>query len=150
MLTSTRPTAVYDTGVIFQAAINADSPAERALAQLQSGNVTAVVSNYMRHEYEDVLTREKLQKKYPLLQNARLVQAHLRRVDVFMERVDNPPERITYDRDPKDAPPVNLVIHIQADFLVTRDKDLLSLHDDPAFRHLCPNAQILDSVAFLI
>ena len=148
MPTLPRLLAVYDTGVIFQAAISTDSPAERALAQLSGEDVTAIVSNYLRHEYEDILTREKLQKKYPILQNERFVQAQLRRVDALMERVDNPLERITYDRDPKDAPLINLVIHLQADFLITRDKDLLVLNRDPVFRHLC-TTQVVDPVEFL-
>ncbi len=107
------------------------------------------MSNRLRSEYEDVLKRDTLRAKYPILQNSRFVDIQLRRVDSLMERTDNPPERITYERDPKDAPLINLVIHVRADFMVARDKHLLVLTDDPVFRHASPQTQVMDPVEFV-
>ena len=38
-------------------------------------------------------------------------------------------EHFTYPRDPKDEPQLNLAIEVQADYLISRDNDLLDLMD---------------------
>ena len=68
--------------------------------------------------------------------------------------VPNPPPYVNYPRDPNDEPVINLAIHIEADYIVTRDKDLLDLVDENRpegryFRKRFPNITILDPVAFL-
>ena len=55
----------------------------------------------------------------------------------------------TLDRDPKDEIYVNLAIEAGASYLVSRDKDLLDLMNDPDFRSRFPGLTILDPVAFL-
>ena len=37
------------------------------------------------------------------------------------------PKRFVYERDPKDEPYINLAVATKADYLVTRDNDLLDL-----------------------
>lgn len=54
-----------------------------------------------------------------------------------------------YRRDPDDAYVISLAVDAGAHFLVARDKDLLSLEDDPEFRKRFPDLQVLDPVAFL-
>ena len=149
MAINSTPIAVYDTGVILQATLNPAGPAERALARVQLRHVVAVMSDRLRSEYEQTLQRDDLQDKYPLLQNARLVEAQFLRVDTYIRRVSNPPKRISYQRDPNDEHIINLVIHIQADYLVTRDNDLLDLNHDPVFRNLCQTTEVVDPVDFL-
>lgn len=138
-----KPVVIYDTGILLQAALNPDGPAERSLQLLTAGRVDAFVGNRLRSEYEEVLTREELQRKYPLLQDTEVVAAQLGRIDFLAVRVPNAPERITFPRDPKDAMTINLSIEIAADFIVTRDKDLLDLNDDPTFQWLCPHTASL-------
>jgi predicted nucleic acid-binding protein len=52
-------------------------------------------------------------------------------------------------RDPKDAPYVDLAVASNAGYLVSRDKDLLELMQDEAFRRRFPNLKILEPVSFL-
>ena len=61
---------------------------------------------------------------------------------------------IDYPRDPKDEPYIDLAAAAKADYLVTRDKDLLSLmtsHSVVAkqFRRMTRPLRVLDPVAFL-
>jgi predicted nucleic acid-binding protein len=44
---------------------------------------------------------------------------------------------------------INLAIERSADFIVTRDNDLLYLNDDPTFQRLCPHTRIVSPVEFL-
>lgn len=53
---------------------------------------------------------------------------------------------ITLARDPKDEPYLNLAAHSQADYLVSRDRDLL---EADAIAKKMPTLRIVDPVAFL-
>jgi len=116
---------------------------------LTADRTDAFVGNRLRSEYEAVLTREELRRKYPLLQDPEVVEAQLGRIDALATRVPNAPERVFFPRDPKDVMTINLAIETAADFIVTRDKDLLHLNDDPTFQRLCPHTRIVSPVEFL-
>ena len=62
--------------------------------------------------------------------------------------------RYAFARDPKDAPYINLAITVEADYLVSRDKDLLDLMTDytleaKEFRQRFRSLKVVDPVAFL-
>lgn len=59
------------------------------------------------------------------------------------------PEHFQYERDADDEHVINLAIEAGAEFLVSRDKDLLDLASDAEFTARFPNLTILDPVAFL-
>ena len=63
-------------------------------------------------------------------------------------RIDLVPVSFRY-RDPDDEPYLNLAIAVSADYLVTRDNDLLDLMQDSAFRVRFPSLTILDPVTAL-
>ena len=56
---------------------------------------------------------------------------------------------VEYLRDPDDEPVLNLAIHVRADYLVVRDKDLLELATDRDFRLLYSFLKIVTPAAFL-
>ena len=63
--------------------------------------------------------------------------------------------RFDYPRDPFDEPYIDLAAAVQADYLVTRDKDLLSLATEHSieakqFRQRFPFLRIVNPVNFLI
>ena len=59
------------------------------------------------------------------------------------------PPVFSYPRDPKDEPYVNLAVAAGLRYLVSRDKDLLDLMQDPSFQQRFPDLMILDPVTFL-
>ena len=61
----------------------------------------------------------------------------------------NVQKEVTLPRDPKDEPYLNLAIVAVANYLVSRDKDLLDLMQDQSFREHYSDLIILDPVAFL-
>jgi predicted nucleic acid-binding protein len=76
-------------------------------------------------------------------------QAVLEWLDELMTLVISPTRVIEYPRDPKDEPIVNLALTVQADYIVTRDKDLFDLGKSREFRLLFPYVQVLDPVKFV-
>lgn len=62
---------------------------------------------------------------------------------------DEVPEVFPLPRDRKDEPYINLAIASRSCYLVSRDKDLLDLIDDPAFRLAFPELTILDPPTLL-
>jgi predicted nucleic acid-binding protein len=59
------------------------------------------------------------------------------------------PKAFSYERDPHDEPYLNLAIAVDAQYLVSRDKDLLDLMADSAFRGQYPGLSIVDPVTLL-
>jgi putative PIN family toxin of toxin-antitoxin system len=53
------------------------------------------------------------------------------------------PRTLTLPRDPKDEPYLNLALAVGAQYLVSRDKDLLDLMNDGSFRQRYPDLTIL-------
>ncbi|MGH7178974.1 MAG: putative toxin-antitoxin system toxin component, PIN family, partial [Tepidisphaeraceae bacterium] len=78
-------------------------------------------------ELARVLDYEEVKRKNPALMDAERVAAFLRRLSFRGEVIRHVPRVFAFPRDPLDEPYVNLAIAAQADFLVTRDNDLLSL-----------------------
>jgi predicted nucleic acid-binding protein len=66
----------------------------------------------------------------------------------------NVPHVFSLPRDPKDEPYIDLAAAVSADYLVTRDKDLLSLATDHSieakqFRQRLPGIKIMNPVDFI-
>jgi uncharacterized protein len=95
-----------------------------------------------------VLTRPKTQRRFPLL-TAESVDEFSRDVERKSVVLPNVPNAFSLPRDPKDEPYLNVAIAANAEFLVSRDRDLLDLMKDAAFRQQFPGLTILDPAAFL-
>lgn len=76
------------------------------------------------------------------------VAEFIARIERIAVRVDKVGTGITLARDPKDEPYLNLAADCQAEYLVSRDRDLLEGADVIATR--LPNLRIVDPVAFLV
>ena len=94
-----KPVAIFDTGIVLQAAINPAGPAGSALDQFDRGAVTVYLSPRLRSEWEDVLMRPSLCAKNPQIMDAQ-VEAALLRFDARALIVPNPPTYLIYPRDP--------------------------------------------------
>jgi uncharacterized protein len=149
---SDRPRAVFDCNVLLQAVL-ANGPAFRCLLLVESNPVELVISPATLAEIRDVLTRPKLVRKYPQLEATR-VRIFLDGLTRKASLIESVPHRIDLPRDPKDEPYLDLAAAANADYLVTRDKDLLVLQREPSaeadlLRTLCPNLRILEPQEFL-
>ena len=62
---------------------------------------------------------------------------------------ENPKKIFTFQRDPTDEIFINLALANHADYLVSRDRDLLDLREDSEFSSQSPGLTIVTPVGFL-
>lgn len=104
-------------------------------------------------EVEDVLTRPKFRNRFPSLTNE-MIEAFLKDVKEKAIILKNAPSVFTYSRDPKDEKYINLAVEAKADYIISRDKDLLDLmtgYTDECkdFRRRFRKLKIVNPVEFL-
>ncbi len=119
---------IFDTVALVQATINELSAAGRCLTLFEQGKISVAVSRATLAEAQDVLSRPYLRQRYDHITEevvANLIQV-LSRKGHLEKKVR---KRFSYPRDPKDEPFLNLAIEVKADYLISRDNDLLDLMD---------------------
>lgn len=142
--------AIFDCNAMLQAASRPDGPAGECMRLASAGRWVPVVSPSILAEFEAVVSRAKVRTKMRLSEKA--VAEFLRSFRTMILILPDPPELVTFDRDPGDANYINLSIASKALLIVTRDTDLLDLMwdtdaagvkiraDYPGFRVLTPPA----------
>ncbi len=148
-----RPQVVFDCMVYLQATASETSPAAAALRLVEQGKVLLFVSREVLDEIKDVLSREKIRKLNPRINDVSLA-ALLKMLGKHATLLKKVPIRFSYPRDPKDEPYLNLAIAANATFLVSRDNDLLDLMDwnqeeGRDFMKRFRSLKIVDPVTFL-
>ena len=117
---------VVDCMIFVQAAANLKSPAARILDLLDEGRITLYVSKVILAEARYVLNRPDVRARLHKLSDV-AIEALFERLDQHATLIRQVPRRFVYPRDPKDEPYINLAIETKADYLVSRDDDLLDL-----------------------
>lgn len=123
------------------------------LERFEQGLFSLAISPETLTELRDVLFRSRLRRDFPLLTDEkveRLIDLLLLKGRLFR----NVPKRFEFPRDPDDEPYLNLAIEASAQFLVTRDRDLLDLmgwdtEEGRNFQSRFRELRVLDPVAFL-
>ena len=148
-----RPRAVFDCNVLVQALAFESGPAARCLRLVEQSRVELFVSRATLAELRRVLGYEEVRDMSANMTPIRIA-AYLDELAYRATRVRTVRHVFDFPRDPDDEPYVDLAFAVRADFLVTRDKDLLSLmtgHTAAAkhFRRLTHPLKALDPIAFL-
>jgi uncharacterized protein len=145
--------AVFDCNTVLQAAAFADGPAAECIRLVESGVVALFVSKATLAELRRVF-------EYPevLAMSPSMTPEHtapfLQRLTFRATLVRRVPHVFRFARDPKDEPYIDLAVAAKADYLVSRDKDLLSLMSARTttakqFRQRTRPLKVVDPVAFL-
>ena len=142
------PTVVFDCMILLQATANPVGEAGRCFREVESGSVQLTMSQATRYEAHDVLTREAIRLRLPRLTDER-IEEFMGSLDYYSVQQHDVPQVIPLPRDPKDEKYLNLAIATDAQYLVTRDNDLLGLMLDVGFRNSYPNLEILGPAEFL-
>jgi putative PIN family toxin of toxin-antitoxin system len=140
--------AVFDCVILLQAAGRPTGPAAACLQAVRDGRLELFLSPDILAEVRDVLSRPKTLRKFPAL-TPEAVDVFLGDVASHATTVPAVPKVFTLARDPKDEPYIDLAAATQARYLVSRDKDLLDLMGDDAFRQQFPGLTVIDPVALL-
>jgi putative PIN family toxin of toxin-antitoxin system len=121
-----KPRVVFDCNVLLQAAAREKSAGAKCLNLAESGLIQIYVSREVLAEAEDVLNRPEIRKHFPDL-SYEIVGAFLKRLQKLSVLVRPVPKKFSYPRDEDDEPYINLAVAADADFIVSRDRDLLDL-----------------------
>jgi putative PIN family toxin of toxin-antitoxin system len=150
---SKSPKVVFDCMMFLQAALNPSGPAAACLRVLENQLIRVLVTREILEEIEQTLRKPLIQTSYPRLTETVILEFIERIIELVEIR---PPvaKRFTYIRDPKDEPYINLAIAEDANYLVSRDRDLLDLAkidypDAALLRREAPNLNILEPIEFL-
>lgn len=145
--------AVFDCNVFWQIFFSETGVGRICWNAVIDAEVELFVSQEILDEVRDVLTRPET--------NSRFSKATEENVEFFIEEIlENATfvhpvaKKFEYRRDPKDEPYINLAVQTEADYIVSRDKDLLSLmtgfdDDSKSFRQQFRPLKIVDTLTFV-
>ena len=147
------PRVVFDCNVLLQAAARERSVAAQCLNLAESSLIQICVSREVLTEVEDVLNRPEIRAHFPDLSDE-IVGAFLKRLQKLSVLVRVIPKEFSYPRDEDDEPYINLVVAAGADFIISRDRDLLDLmtgHTDECkeFRQRFRALRVVEPAKFL-
>lgn len=147
------PRVVFDCNVLLQAAAREKSVAAKCLNLAESGLIRICVSREVLAEAEDVLNRPEIRAHFPDLTDE-IIGAFLKRLQKLSVLIHPIPKKFSYPRDEDDEPYINLAVAAGADFIISRDRDLLDLmkghsNDDKEFRQRFRPLRVVDPVEFL-
>lgn len=133
--------------------MNEKSIAYKLFEYLENNFFTLFISREILAEVLDVLSRPVLRAKYSQITDES-TDKFLKRVLIKAVFIKNIPPNFRYLRDPKDEKYLDLAIEIKADFIISRDKDLLDLMsgisaDAKEFRQKSRPLKIVEPIEFL-
>ncbi len=145
--------AVFDCNVYLQAAAREKSVAAACLRLVEQGLVRLYVSDEVLAEVEDVLYRPEIITHFIALTDE-VIEAFVLRLQKNAQMLRLVPGQFSYSRDPDDEPYINLAVEAKADYLVSRDRDLLDLMtayslEAKEFRQRFRPLRVIEPLAFL-
>lgn len=148
-----RPRAVLDCNVLIQAVSNEAGPAGQVLRLLQGNRIEVFVSRAVLKELRAVLQYPSVREKLPDLDDER-IDSFLKQFAFRATLIRQVRHVFDYPRAPQDEPYIDLAAAANANYLISRDRDLLSLATAPSllakqFRQRYPRLHVLNPVAFL-
>jgi uncharacterized protein len=144
---------VFDCMIFLQAVLSGKGIASKLFEHLEKNSFILFVSREVLTEIIDVLSREPLRAKYMQVTDEAL-ENFLKRVLKKAVLIKTVPAKFNYSRDPKDEKYINLAIEGEADYLISRDKDLLDLMADISvegkeFRQKTRPLKVIEPTEFL-
>ncbi len=152
-MTAERPRVVFDCNVLLQSALHKEGPAASALRLFDDGHVILYVSRATLKELRAVLKYPTIREKNSQLTDISIT-AFLDRLMYKATMLRRVRHVFNYPRATQDEPYIDLAVAAQADFLVSRDKDLLSLMTGHSivckqFRQIAHPMKVVDPLTFL-
>ena len=145
--------AVFDCNIFIQVLLNPNSVAAKCLDAVRRGKAELFVSKDTLAEIRDVVLRPNILSRLP--------NADVEKIEAFIEDVlslsiliRSVPKSFKLIRDPKDEIIIDLAIKAEAQYIVSRDKDLLDLmtgftDDCKEFRQRFKHLKIVEPLEFL-
>lgn len=118
--------AVFDCNIFLQALLNPKGIAAKCFGLARNGKINLFISEDTIAEVRNVLFRPKILAKFPNISTEN-VEAFIEIITEIAHFEKHIPKAFKFQRDPKDEMIIDLALFCKADFIVTRDKDLLDL-----------------------
>ncbi len=146
--------AVFDCNVFLQAVSLETGVAAECLRLVEKGSVRLYLSEEVLNEVEDVLNRPAIRDHFQTLTDE-IVEAFLLKLRRNSQIILQVPDKFKYSRDPNDEIYINLAIEAEAEFIVSRDKDLIDLMnayttEAKEFRQRFRHLKVIEPLAFLV
>jgi putative PIN family toxin of toxin-antitoxin system len=145
--------AVFDCNIYLQAAASSKGVAAACLRLAENGEIVLYASYAILEEVSEVLNRPVVRKNLPELTDE-AVDAFIEKLGDFVIFIKNVPPEFHLQRDVDDEDYINLAVKVRADYLVSRDRDLLDLMTDytieaKEFRQRFRFLKVINPVEFL-
>lgn len=145
--------AVFDCNVFVQSLLNPEGIAAKCLELVKNKRVSLFVSKDSLDEFRDVIFRPNIFSKLPNLTSAQ-IEAFIDDILSISSILKIVPSIFKFPRDPKDEKYINLAIEANADYVVSRDNDLLDLMtqfsiEAKEFRQRYRSLKIVEPIEFL-
>lgn len=126
---------------------------ESVSALLKKKSLNFFVSRDVLAEIENVIKRPQIRERFETLTDEK-IEAFLKSISELAVIVENVPEVFSLPRDIDDEIYINLAVECEADYLVTRDKDLIDLmggydFESKQFRQRFRTLKIVKPLEFL-
>lgn len=144
---------VFDCNIIWQSFFFENGVSAKCKKLVDDEKIILLLSREVLDEMREVMNRPEFL--------ARFESATEKMVDKFLEQlakksvfIKSVPQKMTLTRDPDDEPYINLAIEGKADYIVTRDRDLLDLMtgfdvESKEFRQKTRPLKIVEPLEFL-
>lgn len=120
---------VFDCMIFLEALVSEKSIAFKLFEYLEDNFFTLYVSKESLDEVKNVLQRPFVKTKNPQITDG-YTEKFLNRILQKSLLLNTVPPKFEYPRDPKDEKYINLALEAEADYIVSRDRDLLDLMTD--------------------
>ncbi len=151
---STPVRVVFDANLFIQALLSGRGPAFACFELIGTGAIELYLTESILSEIEEVLRRLSKKAKYKPHLSDEVISSFLVGTRAGAHIEPEPPHVFNLARDKDDEVYIDLAIAVGAQYLTSRDKDLLDLMkqdstDGIDFRIRFPMLTIIDPVAFL-
>ena len=144
--------AVFDCNILIQATANSRNPASACFRLVEIGVVKLFVSENTLLELEDVLNRPYIKNRFKFTDE--VIKEFIDKVRNSATVLKNVPQSFSLPRDVDDEEYINLAVESEADYIVTRDNDLLDLMtgydaESKEFRQRLRPLKVVEPLEFL-
>ncbi len=128
--------AVLDTNVLIAAVINVKSSVTQEIYQkFLTLHFILIISPEVLEEVEDLINRERIVKRHKRTINEReMIMSELASLSYIVSGIT----QVEVVRDPDDNKIISAAYEGKADYIVSRDRDLLDLKEDSGIKIVTP------------
>lgn len=145
---------VFDCNIFVQFLLNPNSVAAKCLEAVQNGKAKLFFSKETLEEIRDVILRPNILSRLPAADEFQ-IETFIEHITSISTFIDSVLHSFDFERDPKDEIIIDLAVEAEADYIVSRDNDLLDLMtgytaECKDFRRRFRGLKIVNPVEFLV